>query len=79
MELWNITIVYIKRIYQIFHQWISKEFRKILQKCSEVLHANPIHEVVKSNSGECVQWHHVVGILIFHIDLVQAVVNLVSQ
>ena len=75
MEPWNIAIVYIKRIYQIFHQWISKEFRKILQICSEVLHANPIHEAVKSNIGECVQWHHVVGVVILR-KLRQAVINL---
>ena len=66
MEYWN-SANYILSIYQISQQWSLIEFSKILHKPSEVLHTNPIHEVVKCNFVEGQQRHHVVGILIFHI------------
>ena len=48
-------------------QWIPMEFSKILQKPSEVLHTNLIHEVVKSKIVEGQQRHNMVGIFVFHI------------
>ena len=45
-------------------QWVPMEFRQVLYELSEVLHASPFNEVVKSKLCIRQQWHHVIGILI---------------
>lgn len=59
-------------------KWTPKEFNNILYQGSEVLHSNPMHEIVNSNCGICQQRHHVIGILIFN-EVRQAVINLKEQ